>query len=181
MASIHTLCNPYVRITTTGLTNTSYPTVASLITEPSGEGVYELRKRNVDSSKNVANTVEMVFLMSSTNTHNDTAAVRVYGMQPLRYSGSDENMWIPVLLREVNVTQGALTGLSDGTAGVPDEEYFVDTITAVTPSGSDGIISPAGDQVATLTIDARGCSFIKMAVQKATTTIAYVGALIREL
>lgn len=145
-----------------------YAALSPTTTAPSGDGVLDLAL----SAGVSTNNVKLVFF--GTDAANETAIARVTLWHKVDGAGvSNVPLYVPTHLIDVTCTLGAKTGVSGHT--VSNSHLFVDTIVAATTQpDSVEILSPAGDLIASMTIDACGARFLQVQFKLGTGAAAGV-------
>ena len=148
---LETLWTKYQKALATNSTSGSFPAIIPTLTEPTSDGVFNLRNDGVF----VPNAIRvMPYAIASDN---DTFSMRVYAWDRVGPLG----LWVPCVLVELACTASAVVGVAGG--DVLATERFADTISLTTGNDdiSVDIVSPTGDVAGHAQIDLKGCEKVK--------------------
>jgi hypothetical protein len=138
----------FVKLLETNSTDTAFTAPAATATEPTGDDVIDLSLGSL-----VPRWVKFVFF--GAGTENTTFSARLIGWKKVG------TLWVPYLRTEVACTLSAAVGVSG--QPVTNTDRFVDTMTLTTGSATDNIVvSPAGDVIAHLLANTRGCAKLQV-------------------
>jgi hypothetical protein len=160
-----TLSRPFRKALTTNANSSSFPSKVPTITEPTNDGVIDL--------KNVGLTIpqKMLVLPYGLGSDNDVFDLRVIAWRLVGV------LWVPYLLGKFTCTISAAVGVAG--ADVLNTERFADTITVgneptvtadVTRQGTVQVMSPTGDLVAYLIIELNGAAKVEFIFDQTTGT-----------
>lgn len=149
---IDTLCTDYALTHATDATDATFPSKIPTVTEPTGDGVIDLGGR-----PSVPNGLRLLPIGTGANNAVLTG-MRVIGWSPLKVPNK-KTLWIPCLLVEIAAVFGNVTGVASVSAALGSTYFFMDTITLVTGNAnvSHEIVTNAGDIIAHLVVDVKGC------------------------
>lgn len=152
---------PFQKLFSSNQSGSSITKPSPTITEPSGNGIYELLPAGLQQ------TVGALFAFYGTRTSadNETMTARISAWRKI---GS---LWIPTPLLLLAITQGTSVGVAS--QDVVATEYFADTITATTAfTSAYEIISPVDDTIALVKVDPCGAQKLQVQVAKGTNATA---------
>lgn len=149
-------CTPWEKVATANDASASFTAPAMTLTPPTAN-VIELAEGTGPGGSVVPQYVQLVFIGAGAD--NTTFTARVIGWELIGTT------WMPVVLTQLAVTLGAMTGIADGALTATDR--IADTITLDTPfSGMPAsectIVSPAADLVAKAIVATRGMRLIQL-------------------
>jgi len=141
-----TLQNQFVKSHATNATDSAFASKVATLTEPTGDGVIDLKGGNV-----------VLLLPYGVGNADTTYDLRVIGWSAAGPEATRE--WVPTILGEFSCTLGTATGASGGYLGTSNK--FVDTITNLAAYDDlEGVTfrlrSPANNTPAAILIDAEG-------------------------
>lgn len=158
--------SPLRRALTTSSTATSFATLISKITEPSGDGIFSLNGL-------VANHINVSFFGAGAD--NTTFDARIVGWDRIG-SDPDFTLWVPRILCSLSCTLSAQVGITGAKlvatdrfadtlvvhATVAPQPTFTDVVSAAAASrGVVEIFSPANDLIAWAKVELEGCEKIQ--------------------
>lgn len=171
-----TISRQHQKALTTNSNASSFASKVPTVTEPTNDGVIDLRHGAV----NAAIPQFMVVLPYGLGSDNDVFSLRVIGWRHIGEAppqGSPTWLWVPTVLAEVSCTISAAVGVAG--ARVLNTERFADTITivseptitaATTRQGSILVYSPANDTVAWFELSLDGQEKVEFTFDQTTNT-----------
>ncbi len=143
--------NPLRAALTANSTASNFTARIPQVTEPSGDGVFDMFDRNVGIGFEpyIPRYLQLVPYGTAANdvTHN----MRAWGWSRVGVS----NLWIPQLLLELAYTLGNISGAAIGT-----NHYLSDTIAITYGDTNAALISPAADIPSSIMVHLRGCRYL---------------------
>jgi hypothetical protein len=156
---IETMATPFVKARTANSTDSSFPSKIPTGTEPTGTGVIEMVGNGLNSGMPSGNC--LLLLPYGTGSNNDTFNMRVIGWSVI---GNDPitQLWVPTILAEVACTLCGAVGVAGKL--IVAAERFVDTITITTGNAGVGldVVSPTGDVIGSIMVDAKGSQKVEI-------------------
>jgi hypothetical protein len=147
MIQVGTKTGDYVKGLTTNSTDTSFASLVPTVTEPTGDGVITWGGGYEQASSTI------MVVPFGAGADNSTFALRVTSWRNI------STLWIPVLLGEFACTLSATVGVA-GTS-VLATDRIADTITAVLAPANAIIVSPTGEEIGYVMLDAVGSTKIQ--------------------
>lgn len=148
----HTLAFPLRRLSSTDFTSTSFTANTPTTTKPSGDNVIDLQDVGIAWVTDHSHVPDLVQIHPyGSDANNEDFAMRVFGWSDTQDSSVDD-IWIPSLICELNVTLGNIAATDLGT-----NMFLPDTITL--EKGSSDLVkvtSPTGDLPAYVFMDISG-------------------------
>lgn len=171
-----TISRQYKKALLTNATTSSFPSKVNTITEPTNDGVIDLRKGAV----NAAVPQNMIVLPYGLGADEDAFSLRIIGWRHLGEGPGQGNpnwIWAPTTLVEVACVLGTSVGVAG--AQVLNTEAFADTITIVseptltantTRQGTVLVYNPANNTNAWLKLTLDGYEKVEFTFDQTTNT-----------
>lgn len=155
------LTNPFRRAFTTNATSSSFTAKVPTATQPSGTGVVDVLDPALGMSSSNQTPAYALLIPFGGAAENLTFDLRLWGWNRITdiQSGTaqtDDFLWIPQLLLELNVTTGNLLLVTGN--------YLADTLNWAKGVDDYGIVSPGNDLMASISCHIRGCRLLEFDV-----------------
>ncbi len=156
--TIETKFTTFAKTHATDAADTSFPSKVPTLTTPSGDGVIDMGYKGSVTS----NGLNLLIIGTGAN---DAVITGMRVISWRRVPGAAlglQDLWVPSILAEFAAVLGNIPGIAGTNVG--STYFFADTITLVTGNAnvSNEIISPTGNVVASIVLDAKGAEKVEI-------------------